>query len=83
MVGRKTHEQQQRIIQGREKTSNAGKDFNAEADLKRSDALRKAQGDGQDLDTAHADAREDNERKIVRGENQESRHHRKSGNSPG
>ncbi|OAP38426.1 hypothetical protein AU381_22930 [Sinorhizobium glycinis] len=79
MVGRKTHEQQQRIIQGREKTSNAGKDFKAEAELKRSDALRKAERKGQKLDTAHADAREENDRSIRRGENQESRHHKDAG----
>ncbi len=79
MVGRKTHEQQQRVIQRREKTSNAGKDFDAEADLKRSDALRKAERKGQDLDTKHADAREESDRSILRGENQESRHHKDSG----
>ncbi|ASY63654.1 hypothetical protein SJ05684_c22130 [Sinorhizobium sojae CCBAU 05684] len=79
MVGRKTHEQQQRIIQGREDTSNAGKDFDAEAELKRSDALRRAQRKGRSLDTEHADAREEDDRSILRGENQESRHHKDSG----
>ncbi|MCA1491697.1 MULTISPECIES: hypothetical protein [Sinorhizobium/Ensifer group] len=79
MVGRKTHEQQRRIIEGREDTSNAGKDFDAEADLKRSEALRRAQRKGRSLDTDHADAREENERSILRGENQESRHHKDSG----
>lgn len=79
MVGKKTHEQQQRVLQRREDTSNASKDFDAEAELKRSDALRKAQRKGQDLDTKHADAREENDRSVVRGQNQESRHRKGAG----
>ncbi|MDX0138050.1 hypothetical protein GOC46_15040 [Sinorhizobium meliloti] len=76
MVGRKTQEQ---LLQGRENTSNADKDFNAEADLHRSDALRKAQRKGQDLSTEHGDAREADDRSILRGKNQESRHHKGAG----
>ncbi|PST22095.1 hypothetical protein C7U60_12700 [Mesorhizobium plurifarium] len=79
MVGRKTQEQQKRVLQGRENTSNADKDFNAEADLHRSDALRKAQRKGRDLSTEHSDAREADERSILRGKNQESRHHKGAG----
>lgn len=79
MVGKKTHEQQQRVLQRREDTSNAGKDFDAEAELKRSDALRRAQRKGQNLDTEHADAREEDDRSILRGQNQESRHHKGAG----
>ena len=40
MVGKKTHEQQQRVLQGREDTSNASKDFDAEEKLQRSEALQ-------------------------------------------
>jgi hypothetical protein len=77
MVGRKTQEQQRRIIQGREDTSNADKDFNAEAELHRSEALREAQRKGRSLSTEHSDARErDDDRSMPRGKNQESRHHK-------
>ncbi|MCZ4092197.1 MULTISPECIES: hypothetical protein [Sinorhizobium] len=76
MVGKKTHEQQQRVLQGREDTSNAGKDFDAAEKLQRSAALRKAHRKGGKLDTEHADAREPDERSMTRGKNQESRHHK-------
>ncbi|MDX0663624.1 hypothetical protein GOD61_11700 [Sinorhizobium medicae] len=79
MVGRKTQEQQKRVLQGRENAANADKDFNAEADLHRSDALRKAQRQGQDLSTEHADSHEEDDRSILRGKNQESRHHKGAG----
>ncbi|MQW85889.1 hypothetical protein [Sinorhizobium saheli] len=79
MVGKKTREQQQSVLQGRENTSNAGKDFNAEAELERSDALRKAYRKGADIDTAHSDAREANERGMLRGKHQESKHHKGTG----
>ncbi|MDK1378340.1 MULTISPECIES: hypothetical protein [unclassified Sinorhizobium] len=75
MVGKKTHEQQLRVLQGREKTSNESKDFDAEAKLRRSEALRKAYRKGDSLDTEHADARDEDERSMTRGKNQESRHH--------
>ncbi|WOS66004.1 hypothetical protein [Sinorhizobium fredii] len=78
MVGRKTHEQQQRVIQRREDISDAGKEFDAEAEFKRSNALRSAERKGQKLD-AHADARQENDRSITRGKNQESRHHKDTG----
>lgn len=76
MVGKKTHEQQRRVLQGREDTSNAGKDFDAEAELHRSKALRKAYRKGDSLDTEHGDAREEDDRSMTRGKNQESRHHK-------
>lgn len=79
MVGKKTREQQQRVLQGRENTSNAGKDFNTEAELERSDALRKAYRKGADIGTAHSDAREADERGMLRGKHQESKHHKGTG----
>ncbi|WEX76295.1 hypothetical protein PYH37_004591 [Sinorhizobium numidicum] len=79
MVGKKTHEQQQRVLQRRENTSNAGKDFDAEADLQRSDALRKAYRKGQKLDVERGDAENSDERGATQGTNQESRHHKGSG----
>ena len=80
MVGRKTQEQQKRVLQGSEDTSNADKDFNAEAELHRSDALRKAYRKGQGLSAEHSDPREpDDDRSMLRGKNQESKHHKGSG----
>ncbi|MCA1443717.1 hypothetical protein I6F07_26595 [Ensifer sp. IC4062] len=76
MVGKKTHEQQRRVLQGREDTSNASKDFDAEAKLRRSDTLRKAYRKGDSLDTGHGDARDEDDRSMTRGKNQESRHHK-------
>ncbi|MCA1407925.1 hypothetical protein I6F26_11380 [Ensifer sp. IC3342] len=76
MVGKKTHEQQLRVLQGREDTSNAPKDFDAEAKLRRSEALRKAYRKGDRLDTEHSDARDEDDRSMTRGKNQESRRHK-------
>ncbi|MBP1883265.1 hypothetical protein [Sinorhizobium mexicanum] len=76
MVGKKTHEQQQRVLQGREDTSNASKDFDAEEKLQRSEALRKAYRKGDTLDTEHGDARDEDDRSMARGKNQEGRRHK-------
>jgi hypothetical protein len=76
MAGKNTHAQQIRIIEGRENTKNAGKDFDAEADLKRSDAEREAFRKGADLKAPPRDLTDPDDRNQLRGEHQESRHHK-------
>ncbi|RUV38516.1 hypothetical protein [Mesorhizobium sp. M7A.F.Ca.MR.148.00.0.0] len=76
MTGRKTHDQQIRIIEERENTRNAGKDFDSEADLKRSAAEREALRKGSDMRTDTPDLVDPDDRNILRGKNQESVHHK-------
>lgn len=76
MQSKKTHEQELRIIEKRENTANAGPDFDPREDLDRSPEAREAFRKGETLrpqDTSHEDL------SIVRGVNQESRHHKGSG----
>ncbi|MGG7578922.1 hypothetical protein [Rhizobium sp. Nf11,1] len=77
MTGKKTHEQQLRVIEKREKTANAGKDFDAKADLQRNEQAKEADRKGNDL-KADPEPRND-DRAIVRGRNQESEHKKGSG----
>jgi hypothetical protein len=79
MQGNKTHQQQRNIIEGRENTANAGPDFDAEADLKRSDAARDAFRRGDNLNMRAADVSLTDDPSIVRGVNQESQHRKGSG----
>jgi hypothetical protein len=76
MTGKKTHDQQIRIIEGRENTKNAGKDFDAEAELKRSDQEREAFRKGANLKAPPRDLTDSDDRNLLRGEHQESRHHK-------
>ncbi|MCF6121546.1 hypothetical protein EN904_23790 [Mesorhizobium sp. M7A.F.Ca.CA.001.07.2.1] len=76
MTGRKTHDQQIRIIEERENTKNAGKDFDSEADLKRSAAEREALRKGSDMRTDTPNLVDPDDRNILRGKNQESVHHK-------
>ncbi|MBP2446865.1 hypothetical protein [Rhizobium leguminosarum] len=77
MTGKKTHEQQLRVIEKREKTANADKDFDAAADLQRNEQAREAYRKGSGL-KADPDTRND-DRNIARGLNQESEHKKGSG----
>jgi hypothetical protein len=77
MQSSKTHEQQKRIIEKRVNTANAGPDFDIEADLKRSDAAKKAFQEGEDLKPGPESLAKD--RAMIRGDNQESAHHKGSG----
>jgi hypothetical protein len=77
MQSNKTHEQQTRIIEKRVDTTNAGPDFDIEADLKRSDAAKKAFRKGENLEAGPESLTEN--RSMIRGENQESAHHKGSG----
>ncbi|PDT07387.1 MULTISPECIES: hypothetical protein [unclassified Rhizobium] len=79
MTGKKTHEQQLRVIEKREKTANADKDFDAAADLQRNAQARQAHRKGNDLKPA-PDAGSD-DRTIMRGRNQESEHKKGGGRS--
>jgi hypothetical protein len=76
MTGKKTHDQQIRIIEGRENMKKAGKDFDAEAELKRSDQEREAFRKGANLKVPPRDLTASDERNLLRGEHQESRHHK-------
>ncbi|MDK4733078.1 hypothetical protein [Rhizobium sp. CNPSo 3490] len=76
MTGKKTHEQQLRVIEKREKTANAGEDFDAKADLQRNAQAKEAYRKG-DL-KADPDPHND-DRVIMRGRNQESEHKKGSG----
>ncbi|AEH86908.1 hypothetical protein LB577_20970 [Mesorhizobium sp. B283B1A] len=76
MTGRRTHDQQMRIIEERENTKNASKDFDAKADLKRSPAEREALRKGSDMRTDTPDLVDPDDRNILRGKNQESVHHK-------
>jgi hypothetical protein len=76
MQSRKTHDQQMRIVEKRDNTANAGKDFDIEADLKRSDAAKEAMRKGQDLKTRDTGG---DDYGMTLGNNQESEHHKRSG----
>jgi hypothetical protein len=76
MTGKKIHDQQIRIIEGRESTKGAGKDFDAEADLKRSEQEREAFRKGAGLKAPAHNLTDPDDRNQLRGEHQESRHHK-------
>jgi hypothetical protein len=77
MAGKKTHEQQLRIIEKREDTSNAGDDFNAEEELKRSRQEREAHRGGGQLRDEGVELTDKDDRQMIRGEHQESEHHKR------
>lgn len=77
MQAKKTHEQQLRIIEKRDETSNAGSDFDVKGDLARNDAAKKTLAAGTSLRTGMKDVTSD--RGIIRGQNQESEHHKRTG----
>ncbi len=77
MAGPITHEQQLRIIEKRENTSNAGDDFNAEEELKRSKQQREAHRGGAKLRDEGVELTDKDDRQMIRGENQESEHHKR------
>ncbi|OWW00091.1 hypothetical protein ATY81_25150 [Rhizobium sp. R72] len=77
MAGKKTHEQQLRVIEKRVDTANAGKKFDTELDLKKSNAEREREKKSQGL-RSHAEV-QDKERNMLRGVNQESRHSKHRG----
>jgi hypothetical protein len=74
-VGKKTHDQQIQVIEGRVNTKNAGKDFDAEIDLQRSEKEREAFRKGANLN-APRNLSDPDDRNMLRGEHQESRHHK-------
>jgi hypothetical protein len=77
MAGTRTREQQVKIIEERENTKNAGQDFDAEAELKKSAKEREAYRKGADLRTDAPNLVDPDDRDMLRGENQESQHHKK------
>lgn len=79
MAGKTTHEQQLRIIEKREDTSNAGKDFDAAEELRRTKQERQAREDEAGLRARQRDLIDKDDRHMIRGENQESPHHKRSG----
>ncbi|AZO08591.1 MULTISPECIES: hypothetical protein [unclassified Mesorhizobium] len=77
MAGKATHDQQQRIIEERVNTRNADGDFNAEEELKRSKQERVAREKGRSLKSGDSDLVDPDDREMLRGENQESAHHKR------
>jgi hypothetical protein len=77
MAGTRTREQQVKIIEERENTKNAGEDFDAKAELKKSAQEREAYRKGADLRTDAPNLVDPDDRDMLRGENQESQHHKK------
>lgn len=73
MVGQKTHEQQQRIINKQEKTKGGGRGFPAKEDLGTSKDLRDAKAKGESLKKPENELSDPDNRSMVRGRNQESR----------
>ena len=80
MAGSKTHEQQLRIIEKRVNTKNAGDEFDAEDELKRTEQERKAHREGDKLRDEGVDLTDPDDRNMIRGENQESQHHKRRSN---
>lgn len=76
MAGKSTHDQQIRIIEERVNTRNAADDFDAEGELKRPQAERKARREGADLRTGDAELTDPDDRNMIRGVNQESSHNK-------
>ncbi|APO79752.1 hypothetical protein AM571_PC02023 (plasmid) [Rhizobium etli 8C-3] len=77
MAGKRTHEQELRIIEKRENTTNAGDDFDPSVDLKKSRAVR-ARERGSPTPQKPAEIQGE-DRAILRGVNQESKHHKPKG----
>jgi len=78
MAGNKTHEQSLRVIEKRENTKNAGKDFDAKTELGKTDAERAASRQD-NLRPKLRDIADPDDRNIIRGENQESSHNKRRG----
>jgi hypothetical protein len=78
MQSKKTHAQYLRIVEKREDTGNAGADFDIKGDLARSDSTKHALAEGTALRGGLKDLVAD--RGMIRGSDQESRHHKRSGN---
>jgi len=76
MTGKNTHAQQIKIVEGRENTKNAGKDFDAEADLRRSPQEREAFRKGAHLKAPERDLVDPDDRNMLAGVHQQSGHHK-------
>ena len=79
MTGRRTHEQQLRMLEERENTKNAPKEFDSKSELKQSAAEREARRKGSDLRSDTPDLVDPDDRNILRGKNQESGHNKHGG----
>ena len=77
MTGKKAHDQHLRIIEERVNTRNADKDFDAEAELKRSRQEREARRQGANLRDEGVELTDPDDRQMIRGTNQESEHHKR------
>ena len=77
MSGDKTHQQQRQIIEGRVDTSNADKDFDPRPYLNASKEVRDRITET-DLPRDPTPLNDADGSPVVRGENQESRHHKNS-----
>ena len=78
MSGDKTHQQQRQIIEGRVDTSNADKDFDPRPYLNASKEVRDSITET-DLPRNPTPLASDDGNPMLRGENQESQHNKRSG----
>ena len=78
MTGDKTHQQQRQIIEGRVDTSNADKDFDPRPYLNASKEVRDRIVET-DLPRNPTPLASDDGTPMLRGENQESQHNKRSG----
>jgi hypothetical protein len=76
MAGKTTHDQQVRIIETREDASNAPKGFDAEEELRRPEQERQARREGADLRSGGVELTDPDDRNMLTGTNQESRHNK-------
>jgi hypothetical protein len=79
MQSKKTHEQQLNIIEKRVRTDNAGRDFDARADLARPAGQRPPEAQAGPVPPVS----DGNERRMPRGVNQESPHNKHRGKPGG
>lgn len=78
MQSKKTHAQHLRLVEKQENTGNGGADFDIRGDLARNEAAKKALAAGTALRTGLKDLTTD--RGMIRGVDQASHHHKRSGN---
>lgn len=74
MAGKETREQRLRIIEERVNTRNADDSFDAKSEFKKSKERREAEREGGGLRAVNLTDPDD--RSMLRGDNQESRHHK-------
>jgi len=78
MQSQKTHAQHLRLVEKQQETGNACPEFGIKGDLARSDSAKHVLAEGTALRSGLKDLIADHG--MIRGFNQESQHHKRSGN---